>query len=74
MGHCAIEHGGNGHPSASFPEHYIQPALPSGFIPDAIPSPDLNGDGNADWAVANAGDNDVWIYFGNGDGTAQTPT
>ena len=24
--------------------------------------------------IANAGDNDVWVYFGNGDGSAQTPT
>ena len=26
-----------------------------------------------DWAVSNGGSNDIWIYLGNGDGTAQLP-
>lgn len=50
------------------------PDLPSGFLPTAVVSGDFNGDGKLDWAVANAGDNTVWIYLGNGDGTASLPT
>src|SRR5208337_2741928 len=52
----------------------FRPALPAGFIPTAVVSGDFNGDGKLDWAVANGGDNTIWIYLGNGDGTAQLPT
>jgi subtilisin family serine protease len=52
----------------------FRPTLPAGFIPTAVVSGDFNGDGKLDWAVANGGDNTIWIYLGNGDGTAQLPT
>jgi subtilisin family serine protease len=57
--------------SASFD---FRPTLPAGFIPTAVVSGDFNGDGKLDWAVANGGDNTIWVYLGNGDGTAQLPT
>jgi subtilisin family serine protease len=48
--------------------------LPADFLPAAVATGDFNGDGKRDWAVANAGSNSIWIYLGNGDGTAQLPT
>src|SRR5271169_617795 len=36
-------------------------------------SADLNGDGKADLAVANAGDSTLTVSLGNGDGTFRTP-
>jgi hypothetical protein len=51
----------------------LRPTLPAGFLPAAIATGDFNGDGKMDWAVANAGSNSIWIYLGNGDGTAQLP-
>jgi subtilisin family serine protease len=51
----------------------LRSALPAGFLPTAVVSGDFNGDGKLDWAVANGGDNSIWIYLGNGDGTAQLP-
>ena len=52
----------------------LRPALPAGFIPTAVVTGDFNGDGKLDWAVTNGGDNTIWIYLGNGDGTAKLPT
>ena len=52
----------------------LRPTLPAGFIPTAVATGDFNGDGRLDWAVANGGDNSIWIYLGNGDGTAKLPT
>jgi hypothetical protein len=52
----------------------LRPTLPAGFIPTAVVTGDFNGDGKLDWAVANSGDNSIWIYLGNGDGTAKLPT
>ncbi|PYT34060.1 MAG: hypothetical protein DMG58_05760 [Acidobacteria bacterium] len=52
----------------------LRPTLPAGFIPTAVVAGDFNGDGKLDWAVANGGDNSIWIYLGNGDGTAKLPT
>jgi hypothetical protein len=58
----------------TFPGLAFRDSLPSGFIPTGVATGDFNGDGNADWVVSNAGDNDLWVYLGNGDGTASTPT
>jgi len=58
----------------SLPGFAFHPTLPAGFIPSATVTGDFNRDGKMDWAVSNAGSNDVWIYFGNGDGTSQLPT
>lgn len=52
----------------------FRPTLPAGFLPTAVVSGDFNRDGHLDWAVANGGDNSIWVYFGNGDGTAKLPT
>lgn len=60
--------------SATYPGFQQRPSLPAGFIPVSIAAADFNGDGNVDWVVANAGDNDLWVYLGNGDGTSQLPT
>jgi hypothetical protein len=59
---------------ASLPGFAFHPNLPAGFIPSATVTGDFNRDGKMDWAVSNAGSNDIWIYFGNGDGTSQLPT
>jgi len=56
------------------PGFNFRPALPAGFIPTAVVTGDFNGDGHVDWAVANGGDSNIWIYLGKGDGTAQLPT
>ena len=53
----------------SFPGIGLRPSLPSGFIPDSMATGDFNGDGETDWVVANGGDNNLWVYLGNGDGT-----
>ena len=48
-------------------------SLPAGFIPTAIAAGDFNGDGKMDFVVANGGDNNLWLYFGKGDGTFSLP-
>ncbi len=56
------------------PGFLFRPTLPAGFIPTSVATGDFNGDGRMDWVVANGGDNDLWLYLGNGDGTSQLPT
>jgi hypothetical protein len=51
-----------------------RPSLPAGAIPTAVVAGDFNNDGNLDWIVANGGDNSLFVYLGNGDGTAHLPT
>jgi len=51
----------------------IPEPLASGFLPSAVATGDFNGDGHPDWIVSNGGSNDLWLYLGNGDGTAQSP-
>ena len=46
-----------------------QAAFATGPDPSAIAVGDFNGDGKLDLAVAMYGNNDVYIYTGNGDGT-----
>ena len=48
------------------------PTYATGSKPVAEAVGDFNGDGNADLAVVNQGDNTVSILLGNGDGTFQT--
>jgi hypothetical protein len=60
--------------SLSPPGFDFRSTLPADFIPTAVVTGDFNGDGHMDWAVANGGSNNIWIYLGNGDGTAQLPT
>ena len=52
----------------------LRPTLPAGDIPTAVAMGDFNGDGHLDWAISNGGDSTIWIYLGNGDGTAKLPT
>ena len=59
---------------SSLPGFAFHPNLPAGFIPSAAVMGDFNHDGKMDWAVSDAGSNDIWIYLGNGDGTSQLPT
>ena len=58
---------------ANLPGMLVRPSLPAGLIPTAVATGDFNGDGKLDWAVANGGENTVYIYLGNGDGTAKPP-
>jgi len=59
---------------APLPGFSFRPTLPADFLPTAVVTADFNHDGHMDWAVANGGSNNIWIYLGNGDGTAQIPT
>lgn len=49
------------------------PKLPTGFIPTAVAQGDFNGDGKMDLAISNGGDDTIYIYLGNGDGTFALP-
>jgi hypothetical protein len=52
-----------------------EPATPGPDpVPEAVATGDLDGDGFADIAVANRGDNSVTIVLGNGDGTFDPKT
>ncbi|MFZ0640689.1 MAG: FG-GAP-like repeat-containing protein [Candidatus Acidiferrales bacterium] len=51
----------------------MRTSLPAGALPASVVTGDFNGDGKLDWVVANAGDNSLDLYLGNGDGTAQLP-
>lgn len=51
----------------------LRTSLPAGALPSGVVIGDFNGDGKIDWVVANAGDNSLDLYLGNGDGTAQLP-
>ena len=67
------------HPPASnatlgvLPGIQFRPALPAGSMANAVVTGDFNKDGRMDFIVANGGTNDLWIYFGKGDGTFQLP-
>ena len=51
----------------------MRTSLPAGALPSGVVTGDFNGDGKLDWVVANAGDNSLDLYLGNGDGTARLP-
>jgi hypothetical protein len=63
--------------TSGFPTNYGgflgRPSLPAGYLPTGIVSGDFNEDGKPDFAISNGGDNSVYVYIGNGDGTFQTP-
>ena len=48
-------------------------SLPAGFIPTAITNADFNEDGKMDFAISNGGDNTIYVFLGNGDGTFRVP-
>jgi FG-GAP-like repeat len=50
-----------------------RPRLPAGFIPTAITSGDFNEDGKMDFAISNGGDDTIYVFLGNGDGTFKVP-
>ena len=47
--------------------------LPTGFLPTAVAQGDFNGDGKLDLAISNGGDDTIYVYPGNGDGTFGVP-
>lgn len=49
------------------------PKLETGSIPTAVVQADFNGDGKMDIAISNGGDNTIYVYLGNGDGTFALP-
>ena len=66
--------GGGSSPAAPPPPGFaFRPRLPADFLPTAVVTGDFNGDGRIDWAIANGGSNNLWIYLGKGDGTSQLP-
>jgi type II secretory pathway component GspD/PulD (secretin) len=48
--------------------------LPVGSKPTGLAAADVNGDGNVDLIDANQGTNTISVFFGNGNGTFQSPT
>src|ERR1022692_284071 len=50
-----------------------RPRLPAGFIPTGITNGDFNEDGKMDFAISNGGDNTIYVFLGNGDGTFKVP-
>lgn len=58
---------------SSLPGFLFRKALPAGYFPTSVATGDFNGDGKMDFVVANGGDNDLWLYLGNGDGTFALP-
>jgi FG-GAP-like repeat/Domain of unknown function DUF11 len=60
-------------PSASFPFIQPRPSLPAGYIPVSVATGDFNGDGKMDWVVCNGGDNNLWVYLGDGHGGWELP-
>ena len=62
-----------GSSSSVFPGIQLRSAIPAGAIANSVVTGDFNKDGHMDFVVANGGTNDLWIYFGNGDGTFQLP-
>jgi len=58
---------------ASLPGFDFHPTLPTGYLPTSVATGDFNKDGKMDWVVSNGGDNSLWLYLGNGDGTNQMP-
>jgi hypothetical protein len=58
---------------ASLPGFGFHPTLPAGYLPTSVTTGDFNKDGKMDWIVSNGGDNSLWLYLGNGDGTNQLP-
>jgi subtilisin family serine protease len=61
-------------PGTPVPGIRLNPSIPAGFIPTGIVTADFNRDGKVDWIVANGGDNNLYIYLGRGDGTANPAT
>ena len=60
--------------AASFqPGVQLRPYLQAGQLPTSVATGDFNRDGHMDFVVANGLTNDLWIYFGRGDGTFELP-
>ena len=67
----------NGRPGqfapSELPGVLLRDSLPAGYIPTSVATGDFNSDGKTDFVVANGGDNNLWLYFGKGDGTFNLP-
>ena len=59
--------------SPALPGLDLPEPTPAGFLPTGVAVGDFNHDGHLDWVVSNGGSNNLWLYLGNGDGTAQLP-
>jgi hypothetical protein len=59
--------------ASALPGFQFRPAMTTDLLPTSLATGDFNRDGHMDWVVANGGTNTLWLYFGNGDGTAQPP-
>jgi hypothetical protein len=58
---------------SNLPGFSPRPSLPAGLLPSSVATGDFNGDGKLDWVIGNGGDNSLYVYLGNGDGTSQLP-
>jgi hypothetical protein len=59
--------------ASALPGFLFRPSMITDYIPTSVATGDFNHDGHMDWVVSNGGANTLWLYLGNGDGTAQPP-
>jgi hypothetical protein len=57
----------------TYPGLEFRDAAPGGMVPTSVVTGDFNQDGHMDYVVANGYTDDLWIYFGKGNGTFQLP-
>lgn len=63
----------SGFSPSQLPGISFRPSMPAGVLPTGLATGDFNSDGKLDWAVTNGGDNTIYVYLGNGDGTSRPP-
>lgn len=57
----------------NLPGFALRESLPTGYMPTSVATGDFNRDGNTDFVVSNGYDNNLYLYFGHGDGTFDLP-
>ncbi|HEX8818043.1 MAG TPA: FG-GAP-like repeat-containing protein [Terriglobales bacterium] len=60
-------------PPTTLSSFALRPTLPAGIIPTSVATGDFNGDGHIDWVIPDGAYNNIWLYLGEGNGTAVMP-